>query len=268
MNKVKKINKIKRNIKASKKIVKQHLKISRNILETSETENGRKFQLENEARKHYNNDYQDLQGKNLFIVHFVEYKDSKLYSDTPVFYATAPEWAMGFCKFNKDYASKSEDGSVNWWYWYLENASINEKNGGLGYLCSLDWNGNIVDYTYHIDKGYKHNYVKEKVILLQEDNCQECVKNEQSEDEKTFEKSKLATEEIKTEIQKYFSDVKDLTVDITIEGDWHKVIARSERFKDQFFDHYVYDNISQKYCLGIGNKILFYFGVPVINVKV
>ncbi len=217
--------------------------------------------VEEEERKRYNSSYNDLQGTKLYVVHFVEYADSKLLSDSPIFHATSPEWAVGFCKSHTDYACKFEDDQTRWWYFYIEETTINESNGGTGWLMTIDWNGQVTNKTYHFDKGYSFDYAKEKIIYEQNNECNDCAKNEKDEETKINEQTNEALKNIEVELKKYFTskNANEVYYIVRGESDWKKVIVYSPAFANNNVDHYVYDKLTQEYGVGVGNRILFYF---------
>jgi hypothetical protein len=214
-------------------------------------------QITEDMKRHvFNQEHEDLDGKLLYIVHFVEYINGIQVTDIPVFFGTTPEWAVGFCKAHTNYAAKFENDKKRWWYFYIDEAAINDKLGGRGWLMVLDWNGNISKDTFHFDKGYDFNYQREKVMLNEQDPCDACKIVEVDEQERDAKRTLAALNEANIEIKKYFLSVEVIN---KIEGDWHKIIVQSPNFPDNFVDHYVYDIIFNKYGVGVGNNILIYF---------
>ncbi len=207
-------------------------------------------------RRIYNAEWKDIDGKLLYVVHFVEYIDGKKQTDIPVFYGTTPEWAIGFCKAHTDYASKFENDKNRWWYFYINEAALNDKLGGKGWIATLDWNGNITKDTFHFDKGYGVDYQKEKVMLNEQDPCDACKINEVDEAERDKQKTEKALADAVVIAKHYYPDANLTTKQ---EGDWWKIIFEKDSFTDDFVDYGVYNAIFNEFGVGAGNSILIYF---------
>ncbi len=207
-------------------------------------------------RRIYNAEWKDIDGKLLYVVHFVEYIEGKKQTDIPVFYGTTPEWAVGFCKAHTDYASKFENDKNRWWYFYINEAALNDKLGGRGWIATLDWNGSITKDTFHFDKGYGVDYQKEKVMLSEQDPCDACKINEVDEAERDKQKTELALAKAIIVAQVTAPSWKVTTKQ---EGDWWKLIIESPDFEDNFIDYALYERLFNEFGVGAGNSILIYF---------
>lgn len=214
---------------------------------------------------------EDLQGKRLYAVHFVEYVEGKKQTDLPVFLASSPEWAIGFCKNNTDYAVKFEDRPNQWWYFYVNELAVNDSQSAQGWIATIDWNGRIVHETFHIDKGYGHNYQKDHIIYEEaveaqregeskadyekrfERECAACRQNEKDEEEKIRERTESALEEARQFLPKFYPSTT--SVETKQEGDWYKLIAKGagKRMTDS-----EYEKLHRTYGIVAGNRILFY----------
>lgn len=214
----------------------------------------------------------DLQGTLLYTVNFIEYVDGKKHTDIPIFLASSPEWAIGFCKAHTDYAVKYENKSdKQWWYFTISEMAINESQSAQGWVATIDWNGRIAHETYHFDKGYKNDYKKDHVIYEQsvdaqregeskeeyekrfKKECEACMQNERNEEEKIAERTRLAIEEAKVFIPQFFNKVK--TIEVKQEGDWFKLNIKGDgkRLTDQEFAV-----LHSKFGVAKGNRILFH----------
>lgn len=214
---------------------------------------------------------QNLQGTRLYAVHFVEYVDNKKYTDIPVFLASSPEWAIGFCKNHTDFAVKFEEDASRWWYFYIEEMAVNDSQSAQGWICTIDWNGRIANETFHFDKGYKHDYKKDHIIYEQsvdaqregeskedyekrfERECAVCAENEKDEEQKTKERTEAALEKAKEFLTKFYDGVK--SVDTKQEGDWYKLIAKGVQ---GIVTDNEYEILHKAFGIVAGNRILFY----------
>ncbi len=199
----------------------------------------------------------DLQGTKVYNVHFVEYTDGKKTTDIPVFVASSPEWAMGYCKSHLEIAVKNENTIngpfLNWWYFYITEMEINSEEAEA-WIATIDWNGKLVTNTYHIDKGYGYDYKKEHVIYEQECGCEQ---HEKDEEAKIAERTEAAL----TEAQKFLKDLffADSTI-VKKDGDWYKIWAVNPSLSgyELKISDYEYKCLHRKYGIVAGNRILFY----------
>ena len=213
----------------------------------------------------------DLQGTRLYRINFVEYIDGVKHTDVPVFLASSPEWAIGFCKAHTDYAVKYENDDKRWWYFYIEEMAINDSQSAQGWIATIDWNGRIVDETYHFDKGYKNDYKKDHIIYEQtveaqregeskadyekrfQKECEVCMQNEKDEEQKTKERTEAVLDKAKEFLTKFYDKVT--SVETKKEGDWYKLIAHGA---GNVVTDYEYETLHRNYGIVAGNRILFY----------
>jgi hypothetical protein len=192
--------------------------------------------------------YPDLQGHKVYNVHFVEYSDGVKTTDSPVFVASSPEWAFGYCKQHTEAAVK--DAPNSWWYYYVTEMAINES--AEHWIACIDWNSNIIESAYHLDKGYNWDYKKEHVIFEKENDSQDCTNKEKDEETKIKERTDLAVIEAE-KFLKHFFNVKKVIVNKT--GGWYKMFCMGQNRK---INDYEYDFLHNKFGVGKGNRILFY----------
>jgi len=194
----------------------------------------------------------DLQGIKLYTVHFCEYRDGNLIQDSPVFTASSPEWAIGYCKNHTEMAPKGL-GTIDWWYFYITEESVND-NEGQGWIAVVDWDGKIRNDTYRIDKGYDHKYVKDHVIYEQdtEGDCANCAEAEKDEEDKIKERTQAALKDATEFVKTFFGTDK---VGISNEGDWVKMFAMGV---DKRITDSDYRTLHNKFGIVAGNRILFY----------
>jgi hypothetical protein len=200
-----------------------------------------------------NRKFPDLQGTRVYTVHFCEYLNGVQTQDIPVYTASSPEWAMGYCKAHTEMAPKGL-GTVDWWYFYITEEAINDSQEGQGWIATLDWDGKLRSDTYRIDKGYDHKYVKDHVIYEQdtEGDCAPCGEAEKDEEVKTAERTQAALKEATEFVRAFFGTS---VVGTANEGDWVKLYAMDtdDRISDSD-----YKTLHQKFGIIAGNRILFY----------
>jgi len=251
--------------------LKKAVELAKNV--SVAADNAREKQALNDSRESVNSEASsDLQGTRLYAVNFIEYVDGKKHTDIPVFLASSPEWAIGFCKAHTNYAVKYEDKSdKQWWYFTVSEMVVNDSQNALGWVATIDWNGRIAHETYHFDKGYKNDYKKDHIIYEQsvdaqregesteeynerfERECAVCAQNEKDEEQKIAERTRVAIEEAKAFIPQFFNKVK--SIEVKQEGDWSKLIIKGigERMTDHEFA-----TLHSKFGVAKGNRILFH----------
>jgi len=196
----------------------------------------------------------DMQDMKLYNVHFVEYIDGKKETDVPVFLASSPEWAFGYCKNHTKAAPRDQENS--WWYFYVTEMTVNNSDEPENWIACLDWDGKLVTNTYHINKGYGVEYAKDHIIYEQsEDNCEECADNEKDEETKIAERSEIAKNASQELMKKFYGTENTI---VQKDGDWYKVWALVPEGRDLKITDMEYAFLHKKFGISAGNRILFY----------